>query len=200
MAKITGIGGAFLRVSDPAALYAWYEEHLGIACRDGSFVFPTDTQRAVVAVAFFPRDSDYFPVSQPAMLNFQVDDLDGILDRLSSAGVPVGRIPSIRGAMNTPMAGSGGSPIRKETALNCGSRRSEPAVLHSLLGDATLRLPGAHSCPIRSHAVFASCSSRGTLIRRNLCSPEFDACAQQAFAQSSFRHHLFRRRRRRFQW
>jgi predicted enzyme related to lactoylglutathione lyase len=33
--------------------------------------------------------SEYFPASQPAMLNFQVDDLDGVLERLSSAGVSV---------------------------------------------------------------------------------------------------------------
>ena len=31
MAKVTGLGGSFLRVADPKALYAWYEEHLGIS-------------------------------------------------------------------------------------------------------------------------------------------------------------------------
>jgi len=89
MAKITGVGGAFLRVEDPEALYAWYEKHLGIAAMHGCFTFPSETQRASIAVAFFPASSDYFPTSQPAMLNFQVDDLDGILDSLLSAGVAV---------------------------------------------------------------------------------------------------------------
>jgi len=89
MAKVTGLGGAFLRANDPKALYAWYEKHLGISNPVGSFVFSKETQRADIAVAFFPRSSDYFPVSQPAMLNFQVDDLDALLDQLSSAGVPV---------------------------------------------------------------------------------------------------------------
>ena len=89
MARVTGLGGAFLRAADPKALYAWYEQHLGVGSPHGSFVFPHETQRASIAVAFFPKTSEYFPVSQPAMLNFQVDDLDAVLDRLAAAGVAV---------------------------------------------------------------------------------------------------------------
>ena len=89
MAKVTGFGGAFLRADDPAKLYAWYEEHLGVASANGCFLFPADEQRAKVVVAFFPRASDYFPATQPAMLNFQVDDLDAVLERLAAAGVAV---------------------------------------------------------------------------------------------------------------
>jgi predicted enzyme related to lactoylglutathione lyase len=88
MAKVTGLGGAFLRVADPKALYAWYEKHLGIGGEHG-FIFPHETQKASIAVSFFPKTSDYFPVTQPAMLNFQVDDLDGLLDKLIAAGVKV---------------------------------------------------------------------------------------------------------------
>ncbi|MDQ2944459.1 MAG: VOC family protein [Acidobacteriota bacterium] len=89
MAKATGLGGAFVRADDPKALYAWYEQHLGLSSSVGCFSFEKATQRASIAVAFFPRSSDYFPVSQPAMLNFQVDDLDGLLEQLSAAGVVV---------------------------------------------------------------------------------------------------------------
>jgi len=89
MAKVTGFGGAFVRADDPKGLYAWYEQHLGISSYDGGFAFKNETQRAVIAVAFFPRNSTYFPVSQPAMLNFQVDDLDAVLDGLLAAGVSV---------------------------------------------------------------------------------------------------------------
>ncbi|MGC2661517.1 MAG: VOC family protein [Bryobacteraceae bacterium] len=89
MAKVTGLGGAFVRTDDPQALYAWYEKHLGIASTYGSFLFAKETQREHIAVAFFPRSSNYFPESQPAMLNFQVDDLDALLDQLSAAGVVV---------------------------------------------------------------------------------------------------------------
>jgi predicted enzyme related to lactoylglutathione lyase len=89
MAKVTGFGGAFLRVNDPDALYAWYEKHLGIGQKYGTFMFPAESQRAKIAVTFFRRSSDYFPASQPAMLNFQVDDLDAILDGLTAAGADV---------------------------------------------------------------------------------------------------------------
>jgi predicted enzyme related to lactoylglutathione lyase len=89
LAKITGLGGAFLRADNPEALYAWYQHHLGLSSSEGGFTFPADGQRASIAVAFFPRSSAYFPPAQPAMLNFQVDDLDAVLDQLSAAGVSV---------------------------------------------------------------------------------------------------------------
>ncbi len=89
MAQVTGFGGAFIRSSDPKALYAWYEKHLGLKAQHGTFVFEADAQRGAIAVSFFKKDADYFPVTQPAMLNFQVDDLDAILDGLIAAGVNV---------------------------------------------------------------------------------------------------------------
>jgi predicted enzyme related to lactoylglutathione lyase len=89
MAQATGIGGAFLRVDDPDTLYKWYEEHLGLKRENGCWTFEAAEQRGPVVVSFFPRKSDYFPVSQPAMLNFQVDDLDAVLDKLIAAGVEV---------------------------------------------------------------------------------------------------------------
>lgn len=89
MAKVTSLGGAFLRAEDPKALYAWYEKHLGISSSDGGFMFPAGTERADIVLSFFKRSSEYFPVSQPAMLNFQVDDLDAILDNLVAHGVTV---------------------------------------------------------------------------------------------------------------
>ncbi|MDE3196432.1 MAG: VOC family protein [Acidobacteriota bacterium] len=89
MSKVTGFGGAFIRARDPKALYAWYEKHLGISSANGSFTFPAAQQRGVIAVAFFSRNSAYFPVSQPAMLNFQVDNLDALLEKLKAEGVPV---------------------------------------------------------------------------------------------------------------
>lgn len=89
MAKVAGLGGAFLRADDPETLYAWYERHLGLSRSDGCFTFPAETQRAQIVVAFFPRSASYFPTAQPAMLNFQVDDLDAVLDRLAAAGASI---------------------------------------------------------------------------------------------------------------
>ena len=89
MASITGFGGAFVRANDPEALYRWYEQHLGLKRPEGSFAFPASTQRAQVVFAFFGQDDGYFPTAQKAMINLQVDDLDGVLDRLIEEGVTV---------------------------------------------------------------------------------------------------------------
>jgi len=89
MPQATGIGGVFLRARDPKALYAWYEKHLGLPMGQGSFSIPAEHERAMIAFAFFSEKSAYFPTTQPAMINFQVDDLDKLLDQLAAAGVPV---------------------------------------------------------------------------------------------------------------
>jgi predicted enzyme related to lactoylglutathione lyase len=89
MAQVTGLGGIFLRAQDPKALYAWYEKHLGLPKSEGGFMFPAEQQRSVMVLSFFKQSSDYFPVIQAAMINFQVDDLDAVLDGLLAAGVTV---------------------------------------------------------------------------------------------------------------
>ena len=89
MASITGFGGTFLRANDPKALYSWYEQHLGLVNCQGSFAFPAPTRHPQVVFAFFKQDQAYFPPAQKAMLNLQVDDLDGLLDRLTAEGVSV---------------------------------------------------------------------------------------------------------------
>lgn len=59
MAGIIGFGGAFLRVDDPKALYAWYETHLGIGSGPAGFKFPAADPNAKIAIAFFARSSTY---------------------------------------------------------------------------------------------------------------------------------------------
>jgi predicted enzyme related to lactoylglutathione lyase len=71
------------------ALAEWYEHHLGLTGSGGYFAFPSAAQRAQVVFALFKQDDDYFPPAQKAMINLQVDDLDGVLDRLIGEGVPV---------------------------------------------------------------------------------------------------------------
>ena len=90
MASITGFGGVFLRAKDPKALYSWYERHPWPSQeqREHSRFLPP-TQHAQVVFAFFKQDDAYFPEAQKAMINLQVDDLDGVLDRLIGEGVTV---------------------------------------------------------------------------------------------------------------
>lgn len=89
MGVITGFGGVFLRANDPKALYAWYEKHLGLVKADGAFSFAAPTKHPQVVFALFKPENDYFPAAQKAMINLQVDDLDGVLDRLIGEGVAV---------------------------------------------------------------------------------------------------------------
>lgn len=89
MASVTGFGGAFIRAKDPKALYAWYEQHLGLKRSPGFCTFPAPTQSPEVVFALFKPEDAYFPTEQKAMINLQVDDLDGVLDRLIAEGVTV---------------------------------------------------------------------------------------------------------------
>lgn len=89
MAQATGMGGVFLRSRDPKALFAWYEEHLGLPAGPGTFIIPAEHQRGPIAFTFFSEKDTYFPLSQPVMLNFQVEDLEALLNKLAAAGVSV---------------------------------------------------------------------------------------------------------------
>ena len=56
----------------------------------GRSCFRKATVTGSTVLAFFPEDSGYFgPSGQRAMLNFRVDDLDGLMDALAAAGVQV---------------------------------------------------------------------------------------------------------------
>ena len=80
----------------PERLYAWYEKHLGLHRSQGGVVlFPWrqagDVPASRMTVwSLFPRDTDYFGPAKPAfMVNYIVDDLDGMVADLRAAGVQV---------------------------------------------------------------------------------------------------------------
>ena len=93
MARVTGIGGVFLRTKDPKATAKWYAEHLGITLSDfnGTAFQWSDEGPAgsgMTAWSAFPQDTSYFGDGQQQfMINYRVDDLDALLASLSAAGV-----------------------------------------------------------------------------------------------------------------
>ena len=89
MAEVTGFGGIFLRTEDPKSLYEWYEQHLGLTKIKGARAFPAPAGGGQIIFSLFKQDNTYFPPAQKAMINLQVDDLNGLLDRLQAAGVTV---------------------------------------------------------------------------------------------------------------
>jgi len=87
--RVLGIGGVFLRASDPDALRAWYETHLGISLEQwGGTVFTANAGDHTVW-SLFAGDTDYWPAAQQGMLNYRVRDLDAMLVQLREAGVEV---------------------------------------------------------------------------------------------------------------
>ena len=93
--RVHGIGGVFLRCPDPGATRAWYQRHLGLTVDAYGTSFSWRRNRSPDAKGFtlwapFDADTDYFGDSgQEFMVNFRVDDLDGLLDRLRADGVEV---------------------------------------------------------------------------------------------------------------
>lgn len=87
MTKVTGIGGVFFRARDPQVLAAWYERHLGI---DDIAKSVWRQEAGSTVFATFAQDTDYFGRSeQQWMINFRVDDLDGMMAKLKAAGIEV---------------------------------------------------------------------------------------------------------------
>ena len=93
MAKVLGLGGVFFKATDPAAVGAWYARVLGFDVQDWGGVAFKPAKAAGTNWAAFADDTRYFEPSQAAfMINFVVDDLDGVLAKAAAEGVePTGR-------------------------------------------------------------------------------------------------------------
>ena len=96
MAKVTGIGGVFLKCrGDHKALAAWYEKHLGMPLEQwgGAILrWPEDKadDKGLTVWHLAAKDSKWFSPSESAfMINYRVDDLEALLAQLRAAGVEV---------------------------------------------------------------------------------------------------------------
>ena len=96
MKRVTGIGGVFFKSPDPKRLAEWYRVHLGFNVEAwGGVAFqwygpenPTGTGTTIWSP--FKQDTDGFaPSSAPFMINYRVDDLDGLLAALRAEGCEV---------------------------------------------------------------------------------------------------------------
>lgn len=93
MGRVIGVGGYFFKARDPKALQAWYAEHLGLPVDAQGYIVMRvgdEDPRPHFVWSPFPEDTTYFgPGPQTSMLNFRVDDLNGLLAKLREAGVTV---------------------------------------------------------------------------------------------------------------
>lgn len=100
MAKITGIGGIFFKsTKDNVALAEWYRDNLGVNLEDwGGAILRWPDDKAddggLTVWTVAAADSKWFAPSESGfMINYRVDDLDGMLSQLREAGVEVVKGP-----------------------------------------------------------------------------------------------------------
>ena len=92
---VVGMGGYFFRAKDPAALKAWYKEHLGVGGGCGadengqSNEWVWFAQGGPMVFEPFKADSDYFPAEKQVMINLKVHDLNGLMADLRAKGIEV---------------------------------------------------------------------------------------------------------------
>ena len=96
MAKVTGIGGVFLKCrGDRAALAAWYQKHLGLPLETwgGAILrWPDDKaeDQGLTVWSLADKDSQWFSPSDSAfMINYRVDDMDALLAQLRAASIEI---------------------------------------------------------------------------------------------------------------
>lgn len=91
MAKVTGLGGVFYKVADPAATRTWYKDNLGVGGDWGAmFPYKKDDPEGFSLLSPFKSDSDYFaPSTSPFMINLRVDDLDGMIADLAAKDIEI---------------------------------------------------------------------------------------------------------------
>src|SRR5579862_8863872 len=97
MKRVTGIGGIFFKAQDQEKLYQWYEKHLGIQREPGGWGAAFRWREAgnpeesgVTTWAIFPEGSKHFdPSKSKCMINYRVDDMEGLLQALKQEGVEI---------------------------------------------------------------------------------------------------------------
>ncbi|MGD0696007.1 MAG: VOC family protein [Terriglobia bacterium] len=96
MKRVTGIGGIFFKSGNQAKLLEWYERHLGIKADPNTgtaFHWREEddpSKKGLTAWSIFPAETKYFdPSRSNFMLNYRVEDLDGLLKVLAEEGVEI---------------------------------------------------------------------------------------------------------------
>lgn len=89
--RVTGLGGVFYVVADPAATRAWYRDTLGIDGPYGPQLAWADEPRAQPnsLISHFADDEYIKPGRGGFMVNLRVDQLDGFVAILKAKGVEI---------------------------------------------------------------------------------------------------------------
>jgi hypothetical protein len=125
MKRVTGIGGTFFQATDPVALRAWYQRHLGIDVQEwGGAVFTWSDEagnrtEGTTVWSISATESDYFA---PSTSTFMISIESRTWLRCFRCFEKKGTTSSTR--RTTPSTeSSAGSRACKEARSSCGSRR-----------------------------------------------------------------------------
>ena len=93
--RILGIGGIFFKSANKPQMQEWYGKNLGLADSGHGVMLPwrekdnPDSEQMTIW-SIFPATTKYFePSSASFMVNYIVDDLDALLERLAKQGVQI---------------------------------------------------------------------------------------------------------------
>lgn len=94
MKKVTGLGGIFFKCNDPKAMNDWYTKNLGIDNKGYGATFEwreTDSNaKGSTTWSTFAADTKYFePSKKDFMINYRVEDIEGLVDQLRKDGVTI---------------------------------------------------------------------------------------------------------------
>lgn len=95
MKRVTGLGGIFFKVDDPAKTKEWYQKHLGLKTDEYGATFEwrkTDNpdSKGFTAWSPFKNTTKYFePSKKDYMINYRVENLEELVKTLKSEGVEV---------------------------------------------------------------------------------------------------------------
>ncbi len=93
--KVVGIGGIFFKTKDPNKTKDWYQNHLGITTDQYGSLFEFRNTHNPNEINYlqwspFKEDTDYFdPSDQEYMINYRVQNMEGLVDKLRSQGVTI---------------------------------------------------------------------------------------------------------------
>ncbi|MDX2130369.1 MAG: VOC family protein [Chloroherpetonaceae bacterium] len=93
--KVVGLGGVFFFSDDPAKSREWYATHLGLAVNDygSSFEFRNANRPEEINYLqwspFKKGDAYFAPSTKEFMINYRVQNLEGLVNKLKGNGVTV---------------------------------------------------------------------------------------------------------------
>jgi predicted enzyme related to lactoylglutathione lyase len=93
--KVTGIGGIFFFTDNPKETKEWYAKNLGIETNDWGSTFESRNinkpdQIDSLQWSPFKKGDDYFsPSKKEFMINYQVQNIEGLVAKLKENGVNV---------------------------------------------------------------------------------------------------------------